>query len=120
MSYSTITQSILAQSKGGINVDLFGFVRVVCHRQSSSVGKASWRSLPEVIDLGLVQSSCFDSIAVGTLRERVLVGLPIDRANSMAVAILEHNRELLESTTQTLLDREVLEGEAALGLVAVP
>jgi cell division protease FtsH len=36
----------------------------------------------------------------------------IDRANSMAAAILEHNRELLESTTKVLLDREVLEGEA--------
>jgi cell division protease FtsH len=35
----------------------------------------------------------------------------IDRANSMAAAILEHNRELLESTTKVLLDREVLEGE---------
>jgi cell division protease FtsH len=36
----------------------------------------------------------------------------IDRANHMAAAILEHNRELLESTTKVLLDREVLEGEA--------
>ncbi len=35
----------------------------------------------------------------------------IDRAQAMAVAILEQNRELLESTTQILLDREVLEGE---------
>jgi cell division protease FtsH len=35
----------------------------------------------------------------------------IDRANNMAAAILEHNRELLESTTKVLLDREVLEGE---------
>jgi cell division protease FtsH len=36
----------------------------------------------------------------------------IDRANNMAAAILEHNRELLESTTKMLLDREVLEGES--------
>jgi cell division protease FtsH len=41
-----------------------------------------------------------------------LIKQTIDRANSMAVAILEHNRELLESTTQVLLDREVLEGDS--------
>jgi cell division protease FtsH len=47
----------------------------------------------------------------------------IDRANNMAAAILEHNRELLESTTQVLLDREVLEGEdlrAILSQVKAP
>jgi cell division protease FtsH len=47
----------------------------------------------------------------------------IDRANSMAAAILEHNRELLESTTKVLLDREVLEGEplrAILSQVKAP
>jgi cell division protease FtsH len=41
----------------------------------------------------------------------------------MAAAILEHNRELLESTTQVLLDREVLEGEdlrAILSQVKAP
>jgi cell division protease FtsH len=36
----------------------------------------------------------------------------IDRANHIAVAILVQNRDLLESTTQVLLNREVLEGEA--------
>jgi cell division protease FtsH len=30
----------------------------------------------------------------------------------MTAAILEHNRELLESTTKVLLDRQVLEGES--------
>jgi cell division protease FtsH len=47
----------------------------------------------------------------------------IDRANNMAAAILEHNRELLESTTKVLLDREVLEGEplrAILSQVKAP
>jgi cell division protease FtsH len=41
-----------------------------------------------------------------------LIKETIDRANKMAAAILEHNRDLLESTTQILLDREVLEGES--------
>jgi cell division protease FtsH len=47
----------------------------------------------------------------------------IDRANHMAAAILEHNRELLASTTKVLLDREVLEGEplrAILSQVQAP
>ncbi len=47
----------------------------------------------------------------------------IDQANNMAAAILDHNRELLESTTKVLLDREVLEGEplrAILSQVKAP
>jgi cell division protease FtsH len=47
----------------------------------------------------------------------------IDRAHNMAAAILEHNRELLASTTKVLLDREVLEGEplrAILSQVKAP
>jgi cell division protease FtsH len=52
-----------------------------------------------------------------------LIKQTIDRANNMGVAILKHNRELLESTTQILLDREVLEGDllrSILSQVAVP
>jgi cell division protease FtsH len=41
-----------------------------------------------------------------------LLKATIDRANNMAAAILEHNRELLTSTTKVLLDREVLEGDS--------
>jgi cell division protease FtsH len=41
-----------------------------------------------------------------------LIKETIDGANSMAKAILAQNRELLESTTKVLLDREVLEGES--------
>jgi cell division protease FtsH len=47
-----------------------------------------------------------------------LIKETIDRANNMAVAILTHNRELLESTTQILLDREVLEGESLLAILS--
>jgi cell division protease FtsH len=41
-----------------------------------------------------------------------LIKETIDGANSMAKAILAQNRELLESTTKVLLDREVLEGDS--------
>ena len=47
-----------------------------------------------------------------------LIKQTIDRANTMAVAILKHNRELLESTTQTLLDREVLEGDSLRAILS--
>jgi cell division protease FtsH len=52
-----------------------------------------------------------------------LIAETIDRANNMAVTILTQNRELLESTARTLLDREVLEGEdlrAILSQVQAP
>ena len=42
----------------------------------------------------------------------------IDGANSMAQAILVQNRELLESTTQILLDREVLEGDSLRAILS--
>ena len=41
-----------------------------------------------------------------------LIKETIDRANRMAVTILTENCELLASTTQILLDREVLEGKS--------
>ncbi len=47
-----------------------------------------------------------------------LIKQTIDRANNMAVAILKHNRELLESTTQILLDREVLEGDSLRSILS--
>ena len=47
-----------------------------------------------------------------------LIKQTIDRASNMAVTILKHNRELLESTTQLLLDREVLEGDALRSILS--
>jgi cell division protease FtsH len=41
----------------------------------------------------------------------------IDQAHEMAIAILKLNRELLESTTQILLDKEVLEGDVLKGIL---
>lgn len=42
----------------------------------------------------------------------------IDRAHHQAQAILRHNRDLLESTTEKLLATEVLEGEALRSILA--
>ncbi|MCY7368351.1 MAG: ATP-dependent zinc metalloprotease FtsH [Chamaesiphon sp.] len=47
-----------------------------------------------------------------------LIKQTIDGANSMAQAILAQNRELLESTTQILLDREVLEGDSLRAILS--
>jgi cell division protease FtsH len=47
-----------------------------------------------------------------------LIKETIDRANNMAIAILTQNRQLLESTTQILLDREVLEGESLRAILS--
>jgi cell division protease FtsH len=47
-----------------------------------------------------------------------LIKETIDGANSMAKAILEQNRELLESTTKVLLDREVLEGDSLRAILS--
>ncbi|HEY9875671.1 MAG TPA: hypothetical protein V6D12_19735, partial [Candidatus Obscuribacterales bacterium] len=47
----------------------------------------------------------------------------IDKAHDMALEILQLNRSLLESTTQILLEKEMLEGEelqAILAKVKVP
>jgi cell division protease FtsH len=46
---------------------------------------------------------------ISTQIDRLITEM-IDGANKIAQAILAQNRQLLESTTQTLLDREVLEG----------
>ena len=42
----------------------------------------------------------------------------IDKAHDMALEILKLNRGLLETTTQTLLDEEVLEGDALKAILA--
>lgn len=42
----------------------------------------------------------------------------IDQAHEMAIAILKLNRELLESTTQILLEKEVLEGETLQAILS--
>lgn len=47
-----------------------------------------------------------------------LIKQTIDGANSMAQAILVQNRGLLESTTQVLLDREVLEGDSLSAILS--
>lgn len=47
-----------------------------------------------------------------------LIKQTIDQARETALAILRHNRTLLESTTQILLETEVLEGEQLQAILA--
>ena len=47
-----------------------------------------------------------------------LVKQKIDQAHDLALAILQHNRSLLESTAQILLDDEVLEGDRLANILA--
>nr|MCU0569754.1 ATP-dependent zinc metalloprotease FtsH [Oculatellaceae cyanobacterium Prado106] len=47
-----------------------------------------------------------------------LVKQTIDQAHEMALSILQLNRELVESTTQLLLDQEVLEGDRLQAILA--
>jgi cell division protease FtsH len=49
--------------------------------------------------------------------DREVRGL-VDRAHDRALAILHHNRELLERISQQILDKEVIEGDELKGLLA--
>ncbi|MEB3266424.1 MAG: cell division protein FtsH, partial [Cyanobacteriota bacterium] len=49
--------------------------------------------------------------------DREVRGL-VDRAHDRAVAILHHNRDLLESIAQQILDKEVIEGDDLKQLLA--
>jgi len=57
------------------------------------------------------------SIEVASEIDR-LIKQTIDRAHDAALAILRHNRTLLESTTRILLETEVLEGEQLQAILA--
>jgi len=49
--------------------------------------------------------------------DREVRGL-VDRAHDRALAILSHNRGLLESISQEILEKEVIEGDDLKGLLA--
>jgi len=49
--------------------------------------------------------------------DREVRGL-VDRAHDRALAILRHNRDLLERISQEILDKEVIEGDELKGLLA--
>jgi cell division protease FtsH len=49
--------------------------------------------------------------------DREVRGL-VDRAHERALAILHHNRDLLERISQEILDKEVIEGDELKGLLA--
>lgn len=57
------------------------------------------------------------SASVATEIDRLLQET-IDRAHLTALQILTHNRQLLESTAQVLLEREVLEGESLRAILS--
>jgi cell division protease FtsH len=42
----------------------------------------------------------------------------VDRAHDRALSILNHNRELLESISQEILEKEVIEGDELKNLLA--
>jgi cell division protease FtsH len=66
-----------------------------------------------------------DSISRRAISEEVAVEIDrqvkqnIDRAHSTALEILQLNHGLLESTTQILLEKEVLEGDELQGILAL-
>ena len=49
--------------------------------------------------------------------DREVRGL-VDRAHERALAILHHNRDLLETISQQILEKEVIEGDDLKGLLA--
>jgi cell division protease FtsH len=69
----------------------------------------------QFLDGGSARRSISGAVAVEIDR---LVKESIDKAHDAALAILRHNRGLLESTTQILLETEVLDGEQLQGILA--
>jgi cell division protease FtsH len=69
----------------------------------------------QFLDGGTQRRSVSEEVAAEIDR---LVKQSIDQAHQQAQAILRHNRDLLESTTATLLTTEVLEGEQLRGILA--
>jgi cell division protease FtsH len=69
----------------------------------------------QFLDGGSTRRAISGEVAVEIDR---LVKQSIDKAHDVALAILNHNRDLLESTTQILLETEVLEGEKLAAILA--
>jgi cell division protease FtsH len=69
----------------------------------------------QFLDSGSTRRAISGEVAVEIDR---LVKQSIDKAHDVALAILNHNRDLLESTTQILLETEVLEGEKLAAILA--
>jgi cell division protease FtsH len=69
----------------------------------------------QFLDNGSTRRSISGEVAAEIDR---LVKQTIDQAHDAALAILRHNRGLLETTTQTLLNTEVLDGEQLAQILA--
>lgn len=82
---------------------------VTMYGMSTTLGPVAFeKQSARFLDESSTRRSFSEEIAVEIDRQ---VKQSIDQAYSIAKAILELNRDLLESTTQTLLEKEILEGE---------
>ncbi len=89
---------------------------VTQYGMSESLGPIAFESQQsQFLDNGTTRRSISGEVAVEIDR---LLKQSIDEAHAVAIAILRHNRSLLESVTQRLLEVEVLEGEGLATLLA--
>jgi cell division protease FtsH len=89
---------------------------VTQYGMSKSLGPIAFESQQsQFLDNGTTRRSVSGEVSVEI--DRVLKQ-SIDEAHAVAIAILRHNRSLLESVTQRLLEVEVLEGEELATLLA--
>ncbi len=83
---------------------------------SATLGPIAFeKSQAQFLDGGSSRRAISGEVAVEIDR---LVKASIDKAHDAALAILRHNRGLLESTTQILLETEVLDGEPLQAILA--
>ncbi len=89
---------------------------VTQYGMSESLGPIAFESQQsQFLDNGTTRRSISSEVSVEIDR---LLKQSIDEAHAVAIAILRHNRSLLESVTQRLLEVEVLEGEELATLLA--
>jgi cell division protease FtsH len=89
---------------------------VTQYGMSESLGPIAFESQQsQFLDNGTTRRSVSDAVSAEIDR---LLKQSIDEAHAVAIAILRHNRSLLESVTQRLLEVEVLEGEELATLLA--
>ncbi len=89
---------------------------VTQYGMSKSLGPIAFESQQsQFLDNGTTRRSISNEVSEEIDR---LLKQSIDEAHAVAIAILRHNRSLLESLTQRLLELEVLEGEELATLLA--
>jgi cell division protease FtsH len=89
---------------------------VTQYGMSATLGPIAFeKQQSQFLDNGSTRRSISSEVAAEIDR---LVKQTIDQAHDAALAILRHNRGLLETTTQTLLTTEILEGEQLANILA--